>query len=58
MINDCKLEITKCYKCYGCNKLEDMNFTGVKECEVYRNGEESRQLHIDERTNGKLSKGS
>ncbi len=49
MINDCKLATTKCYKCLGCNKLEDMNFTGVKECEVYRDGEDSRQLHIDER---------
>ncbi len=54
MINDCKLAMTICYKCYGCNKLEDMNFTGVKECEVYRDAAENRQLCIIEGTNRKL----
>lgn len=48
MVNNCKLAMTKCYKCLGCNRLENINFTGVKECEVYRDGKDSRQLHIDE----------
>lgn len=24
---------TKCYKCFGCNRLEDENFKGVYRCE-------------------------
>ena len=31
-----KFYLSICSKCFGCNKIENLNFTGVQKCSNYR----------------------
>lgn len=34
-----KLILTQCWKCLGCNRLEDLTFAGDNKCKEFRSAE-------------------
>jgi hypothetical protein len=37
-IDKCRLALTQCSKCYGCNRLSDDTFRGDDGCKNFRDG--------------------
>jgi len=41
-----KIKTTQCDSCFGCNRLEDMDFSGDSECQNYRDGTTNKDEQI------------
>jgi len=61
VVDKAALALTQCWKCLGCNRLEDENFRGDNKCQTYRkatadvliqrrNGESSAYTEMDGHT--------
>ena len=35
-----------CFYCFGCNRLEDENFNGVRNCKGFLAGKDTRQYYM------------
>lgn len=44
MIQNAKLALTQCWKCLGCNRLEDNNFSGDDHCKSFKEYQKSQNV--------------
>lgn len=50
MIQNAKLALTQCWKCLGCNRLENINFQGDNECKSFKDYQLSQNVEQQEIT--------